>query len=479
MSLKKQAISGMFWTFLQQFSTQGISFVVSIVLARLLLPSEFGLIAMIGVFVGLGTALINSGLTQSLIRSIEPDQEDFSTVFFFNLAGSIIIYIIIFVCAPYIADFYHQGLLTMIVRVYCITFIINAFSAIQTTRLTKNMDFKTQMKVSVPSLIIASIVGIAMAYTGFGVWSLVWSAIVQALAATIQLWYWSKWSPSWVFNMQKFKYHFHYGVKLMLSGLLGITFSNAYTIIIGKFFVPAQVGFYNRADTLQQLPVINISSMLNKVTFPLFATIQEDNFRLKSVYKRIMQMVIFLVAPILILMGVLAEPLFRFLFTDKWLPSVPYFQILCANGILFPIHSYNLTILKVKGRSDLFLKLEIIKKILTIIIILISFQFGILGLLYGSVVTSILCFFINTHYSGKFLDYTAWAQAKDLMPIIFLALLSGVGTFFVDYFLCSQHLPDIVRLLAGGIAGGIIFVGISFLYKIESLFEIKKIVLSK
>lgn len=469
----------MFWTFLQQFSTQGISFVVSIVLARLLLPSEFGLIAMIGVFVGLGTALINSGLTQSLIRSIEPDQEDFSTVFFFNLAGSIIIYAIIYFAAPYIAAFYSQELLTQIIRIYCVTFIINAFSAIQTTRLTKNMDFKTQMKVSIPSLVIGSIVGITLAYKGFGVWSLVWSAIIQAFAATVQLWYWSKWAPSLVFNFKKFRYHFHYGVKLMLSGLLDITFTNAFTIIIGKFFLPAQVGYYNRGDTLQKLPVNNISLMLNKVTFPLFANLQDDNVRLKSVYKRIMQMVIFLVSPILIMMAVLAEPLFRFLFTDKWLPAVPYFQILCATGILYPIHSYNLTILKVKGRSDLFLKLEIVKKVITVVVILFSFQFGIFGLLYGAVITSILCFFINTHYSGKFINYSAWEQTKDLLPLILLGLLAGVGTFFVDYLLKYMHLPDLVRLLCGGIAGTTIFITVSYFYKVESLSEIKKIILRK
>ena len=479
MSLKKQAVSGMFWTFLQQFSTQGISFVVSIVLARLLLPSEFGLIAMIGVFVGLGTALINSGLTQSLIRSIDPDQEDFSTVFFFNLVGSIIIYIIIFFCAPYIANFFKQELLTIIVRVYCLTFIINAFSAIQVTRLTKIMDFKTQMKVSVPSLIMGGGVGIALAYMGFGVWSLVWSAIIQALAATIQLWYWSKWSPSWVFNLKKFKYHFHFGVKLMLSGLLDITFNNAYTIVIGKFFAPAQVGFYNRAQTLQMLPVGNISSILGKVTFPIFATIQNEDIRLKKVFKDIMQMVIFLVAPTLILMSVLAEPLFRFLFTDKWLPAVPYFQIICINGILYPIHSYNLQILNIKGRSDLFLKLEVIKKIIIAALIIISFRYGIYGLLYGSVISSILCFFINSYYSGKFINYSAWNQIKDLIPIFFIALMAGLCVWGLDHLVKLRYSNDFVRLFIGGITGTILYGTFSYLFKLDSFIEIKKIVLRK
>ena len=381
--------------------------------------------------------------------------------------------------APLIADFYNQELLTVIVRVYCLTFIINSFSAIQHTRLIKIMDFKTEMKVTVPSLIIGSAVGITMAYNGYGVWSLVWSGVLQSLAATIQLWYYTKWRPLLAFNVEKFKQHFHYGVKLMLSGVLDIFFTNAYIIIIGKFFAPAQVGFYNRADTLQMLPVGNISSIISKVSFPLFSAIQNDDVRLKSVYKRIMQMVIFLVAPTLILMAVLAEPLFRFLFTEKWLPSVPYFQILCFNGILYPIHSYNLQILNVKGRSDLFLKLEVIKKIIVVLAIVVSFQYGIYGLLYGSVITSIIAFFINTHYSGKFLNYSAWEQTKDLLPIIGLGLLIGLVIYFFDMQLNLNFFNDISRLVLGGSLGAILFIVAAYLFKMTSLTELIHIIKRK
>lgn len=472
MSLKKQALSGVFWSFLQLFSTQVIGFIVSIILARLLRPSEFGLIAMLGIFISIGTTLINSGLTQSLIRSENIDEEDFSTVFIFNLIGSLFIYGFIFVTAPVIATFYKQELLTSIIRVYSVTFIINAFSAIQTTRLNKKLDFKTQMKVSIPSLIIGSTVGIAMALNNYGVWSLVWSAVIQSLMATIQMWYWTKWKPVWAFNWKKFNYHFHYGVKLMFSGILDTVFRNAYSVIIGKFFAPAQVGFYNRADSLQMLPAGTISSIITKVSFPLFASIQNDDERLKSIFKRIMQMVIFLVTPTLVLMGVLAEPLFRFLFTEKWLPAVPYFQILCANGVLYPIHGYNLQILNVKGRSDLFLKLEIIKKILVVVVILISFQFGIFGLLYGSVTTSLICFFINAYYSGKFINYTAWQQTKDLLPIILLSLLIGLIVYYFDELLLNISANDFVRLLAGSVIGILLYSITAFLFKMNSLFEL-------
>jgi teichuronic acid exporter len=479
MSLKKQALSGVFWSSMQLFGNRFIGFGVSMVLARLLLPSEFGLIAMLGIFIGLGSALINSGLTQSLIRTENLDDEDFSTVFFFNLGGSIVIYSIIYIVAPCIADFYNQELLTSIVRVYCIVFIINAFSAIQITRLTKMMDFKTQLKVSLPSLIIGGSVGIAMAYNGYGVWSLVWSNIIQTIAGTLQLWFWSQWRPSWVFNRKKFNYHFNYGVKLMLSGILDLIFTHAYTIIIGKFFALAQVGFYNRAQTLQMLPVKSISSIVTKVSFPLFSSIQNDDVRLKSIYKRIMQMVVFLVTPTLILMAVLGEPLFRLLYTEKWLPAVPYFQILCVTGILYPINLYNLQILNVKGRSDLFLKLAIYKKIIVVMVILVSFQFGIYGLLYGSVLTSVTAFFINTHYSGKFLNYPAWEQTKDLLPIICLGILTGAVVYFLDINFTQAIPNDLFRLVLGSSSGVALYAAVAYLFKMNSLTELIHIIQRK
>lgn len=475
MSLKQKALKGVFWSALEQFGNQIIGFGISVILARLLLPEEFGLIAMLAVFMALAKTLIDSGLTQSLIRTENPDDADYSTVFYFNLAGSIVIYAIIYMAAPYIADFYSQPQLTSITRVFSVVFIINAFAAIQNTRLTKLMDFRTLMLVSTPSLIISGIVGVVLALKGYGVWSLVWSRIAQALAATIQLWYWAKWKPLWLFSTEKFKQHFNFGFKLTLSGILDTIFVNAYPIIIGKFFAPAQVGFYMKANDLQMRPVGVISGVVRKITYPLFSQIQNDDVRLKSVYKRIMQMVIFLVAPTLIFLAVLAEPIFRFLYTEKWLPAVPYIQILCVTGILYPIHDYNLQILNVKGRSDLFLKLEVIKKILLILIILISFQFGIYGLLYSSVVFSFLAFIINTHYTGKFINYTAWQQTKDLLPTILLALISGLAIYGTDHYLLALDFHDFTRIVLGSLTSLITFTFLSWVFKLESMYELKTI----
>lgn len=475
MSLKKQALSGAFWGFLEQFSSYGISFAVSIILARLLLPEEFGLIAMITVFVALGARLMNAGLGSSLIRTKNPTQEDYSTVFLFNLGGSIVIYIIIFILAPYIANFYYQDILTNIIRWYAIIYIINAFSMIQLTRLTKLMDFKTQMIVAIPSSIISGSIGVYMAYSGYGVWSLVGQALSQSAVSTMQLWYWSKWTPSWVFSKEKFKYHFKFGYKLTLSGILDTIFTNIYAVIIGKFFPAAQVGFYRRADSLKQLPITIISSVIAKVTYPLFAQIKDDNLRLKSIYKKIMQLIIFIVAPTLIVLGILAEPLFRFLFTEKWLPAVPYFQILIFSGILYPIHAFNLNILQVKGRSDLFLKLEVIKKVITVIVLIIAFQFGIYGLLFGSVLISLLAFFVNTHYSGKFINYTAWEQAKDILPILALALVVGALVYIIDYKSAIFVKYDFIRLLIGGFIAFVFYIPLAYLFKMNYLLELIKI----
>ncbi len=479
MSLRKQAFSGVWWTYAQQFSTQGISFLVSIVLARLLMPAEFGLIGMIGIFIAVGTTLIDSGFTQSIIRSPDLDQEDYSTVFFFNLGCSIVVYAVIYFAAPYIADFYHQPVLKSIVRVYCLSFIIAAFSAVQNTRLTKLLDFKTQMIVALPSLLGGSVIGIALAYYGYGVWSLVWMNLAQTFLNTVQLWRKSGWVPSMSFNMKKFKTHFVFGYKLTISGLLNTIFNNIYQIVIGRYFSTAQVGYFTRANSVTQLPVSTISSALNKVTFPLFAAIQDDHERLKRAYKMIMQMVVFLIAPILIFLGVLAEPTFRFLFTDKWLPAVPYFQILCFTGILYPIHVYNLNVLSVKGRSDLFLKLEIIKKVLIVVTVAVSIRFGIFALLWSQVVVSIVAFYINTYYSGRIINYSSMQQARDIAPAVILAMFSGLAVFGLDYYLKEYQQIDIIRMLLGGIFGGSIYLFGAYIFKFDSLKEIMNILFKK
>ena len=479
MSLKEQAVSGMVWTFAQQFSTQAIGFIISVVLARLLLPAEFGIIGMIAIFMGIGGALVESGLASSLIRTPDANEEDFSTVFYFNIVGSILIYFILYLVAPLIANFFKQPILTGLTRVYGITFIINAFSTIQLTRLTQKMDFKTQMIVSVPALVGGGALGIVLAYMGYGVWSLVWMRLLQSFLSSLQLWIVTKWKPSFVFNIAKFKYHFNFGYKLLLSGVLDTVFSNIYAVIIGRLFLPAQLGFFTRANSVVRLPVDNISGALHKVTYPLFASIKDDNERLKKVYKQILQMVSFLIAPTLIIMGVLATPLFRFIFTEKWLPAVPYFQILCISGFLYPFHFYNLNILNVKGRSDLFLKLEIIKKILLVVTIIIVIPYGISGLLWSMPISSALALSINAYYSGKFIQYNGFQQIKDVLPILLISLITGGLTLALDRLMMNLKVIDVFRIVLGSSIGVLSYWAMAVIFKFQSLYELKAIIIKK
>lgn len=467
----------MVWTYSQQFGTQIFSFVVSIILARLLLPEEFGLIGMLAIFMGVGTALFEGGMTSSLIRIKEVNDDDFSTVFIFNLIVSVLVYALLFIAAPYIADFYHQSTLKLITRLYGLTFIFSAFGAVQNTILTRNLNFKKQTLIALPALLISSIVGVILAFQNYGVYSLVFSALVNAFLTSLFLTVSSEWKMKLDFDKAKFNLHFNYGYKMTLSSILDTVFINIYQIIIGRYYSANLVGLYSRSNQLLMLPVGNVSGALNKVIFPLFSKVQDDIPRFRSLYKRIMLLVLFIVTPIVVLMGVLAQPLIVFLFTDKWIEAVPIFQIICFTGVLYPIHMYNLVVLQVMGRSDLFLKLEIIKKVVLAVIIFISFFYGFYALLWGQLIASVIALFINTHYAGKMLSYTMWQQMNDLLPIFLSALIIGIACYGIDNMLSNYD--DIVRLIITGCFGITLYLLTAFIFKFQSIQDIKNLILKK
>lgn len=478
MSLRKKTISGLLWTFSQQFSVQLINFVISIILARILTPAEFGLIAMLSIFMALGNSLMDSGLTSSLIRTPNADQKDYSTVFFFNLIGSILFYIILFFLAPGISRFYNQEVLTNIIRVYSLSFILSAFVGVQSARLTKKMDFKTQMTIQIPSVVAGGILGVVMANLGYGVWSLVWMNLFQSFLFSVQHWIYSGWRPDFIFDKERFKQHFNFGYKMTLSGLLNTIYQNLYSLVIGKFYSATQLGYYSRALSVRQLPVGNISTALNKVTYPMFSSISHDNEKLKIAYKKLMQQIIFWISPTLVFLAVIAEPLFRFLLTEKWLAAVPYFQILCMAGILYPLQSYNLNILKVKGRSDLHFKLEVIKKIIGVIGILCALPFGIYGLLYLEVIASFIGYYINSFYSGRLINYPIKEQIADISPTITLAVFIGVLCGFLDAFLDrSLHMADLGRLLINGLFYFLAYLSCSNIIRLPAINDFKQLIL--
>ena len=475
MSLKKQAFSGMVWTFGQQFSSQLVSFGISVILARLLLPSDFGAIAMFSVLTSIASSIVDSGMASSLIRSKDINDKDLSTVFWFNLLTSFFLYSVIFLIAPLVADFYNLPVLKNVIRVYSITLIINALVTVQGVTFLKKLDFKTGFKVQIPSQIIGGLSGIFFAYNGFGIWSIVYYNIIQTTVSTIQLWIYSNWKPSLVFSKEKFKEHFAFGYKLTLSGLLNTIFNNIYTVIIGKIFSAVQLGFYNRADTLKQLPVTNLSNALNKVTFPLFSKIKDNDEKLKEVYKRLMKVVVFIITPVLSVMIVVATPLINLVFTEKWLQVVPYFQVLALTGVLYPIHSYNLNILKVKGRTDLFLILEMIKKALIVIVLVVSLKYGIMGLIWGQVISSFLAFFINTYYTGKFLNYGPVKQFFDLTPTLLISgILATMMYYLRKYFLTGY--VDIIQILIITFSYIVLYMSIALIFKFDELKYIKELI---
>ena len=465
----------MVWTFGQQFSSQLVSFGISVFLARLLLPSDFGAIAMFSVLTSIASSIVDSGMASSLIRSKDINDKDLSTVFWFNLLTSFFLYSVIFLIAPLVADFYNLPVLKNVIRVYSITLIINALVTVQGVTFLKKLDFKTGFKVQIPSQIIGGLSGIFFAYNGFGIWSIVYYNIIQTTVSTIQLWIYSNWKPSLVFSNEKFKEHFAFGYKLTLSGLLNTIFNNIYTVIIGKIFSAVQLGFYNRADTLKQLPVTNLSNALNKVTFPLFSKIKDNDEKLKEVYKRLMKVVVFIITPVLSVMIVVATPLINLIFTEKWLQVVPYFQVLALTGVLYPIHSYNLNILKVKGRTDLFLILEMIKKALIVIVLVVSLKYGIMGLIWGQVISSFLAFFINTYYTGKFLNYGPVKQFFDLTPTLLISgILATMMYYLRKYFLTGY--VDIIQILIITFSYIVLYMSIALIFKFDELKYIKELI---
>ncbi len=472
-NLRKKTIAGLIWTFSQQFGIQLVNFIVSIILARILLPEEFGLIGMIAVFIAIGKSLVNSGMSSSLIRSKDVNDVDYSTVFYSNLVISFFVYILTYILSPYIADFFNQPILEPLLKVYCLVFIINAFSTVQSTKLNKEMDFKTQFIINIPSLIIASLLGIYLAYEGFGVWSLVWMQLTQIVLATLQLWIHSRWKPLLRFDKAKFRKHFGFGYKLTLSGILNSIISNIYNIIIGKMFPPAQLGFFIRAKSLQELPVNNITLALNKVTYPMFASISDDNLQLKRVYKKLMKQIFFCITPILIVSILIAEPLFRVLLTDKWLPSVPYFQILCIAGMVTPLNLYNLNILLVKGKSGKYFRLESFKSLLIIFGTLLVIPFGIYGMLWGILITSYITFFVNASFCGRIISFTVYEQLKSLFPILVLGVLVGFVGFLIKDIIYSLLNNDLIFIMTmTGILFSIYIIG-SYFFKISALKEFK------
>ncbi|MBN1805928.1 MAG: lipopolysaccharide biosynthesis protein [Sedimentisphaerales bacterium] len=474
--LKSKTLHGFFWSFCERFGEQCICFVISIILARLLLPEQFGLIGMLVIFMALAEAFLNSGFRQALIQKKNATYTDECSIFYFNILVGTVCAGLLWLAAPWIALFYKTPILVPLTRVLSLNLVFNAFGIIHLASLTRRVDFKTQMKVTLIATFLSGIIGITMAYRGFGVWSLVAQSLSINLFRTIFLWIFHRWRPALRFSLTSLKTMFAFGSKLLLAGLLDRFFKNIYLLVIGKLFTPAALGFYWRAKKFQELPIDNLHGSISRVTFPVFSSIQEDKIRLKQGVRKSLMALATTTFPMMIGLAVISKPLVLVLLTDKWLPCVPYLQLFCAVGILYPLHAINLNVLTAQGRSDLFLKLEIFKKILIIAAISVTYRWGITYLIIGQIITSVISYFLNTHYTGKLLQYPIIQQIKDIMPSLVLAAIMGGVISIFHYIPISS---DILLLLIQVITGIVLYISLGYICRLSSFREIIDIVKPK
>jgi O-antigen/teichoic acid export membrane protein len=474
-NIKQKTINGILWSSIDNFANLGIAFIIGLVLARLLSPTDFGLIGMVTIFIAISTTFVNSGFSQALIKKKDCTQIDYSTVFYFNLTMGIFLYLILFFTAPFIASYFNESQLLEIVRVLSLVLIIDSLTIIQRTTLTKRVDFRLQTKISLIASIISGIISITLAFKGFGVWSLVAKTLIQQSANSILLWAYNRWRPLLVFSKQSFKELFGFGSKLLLSALIGTIYQNIYYLIIGKYFSVQELGFFTRAQQFKELPSSNINGIVSRVSYPVLAELQDDKIRLKSGYKKIIKNTMFITFILMIGMAAVAEPMIITLIGEKWRTSIIYLQLLCFVGMLYPLHSLNLNMLNVQGRSDLFLRLEIIKKIIAIPTIVIGVIWGIKIMILGMMFNSLLAYYLNSYWSGKFINYPMKEQIKDIIPSLAIAIIVGILTYTIGLIL---DLSPLFILIIQIFTGGLLVLIICELFKVEEYFEIKKILLS-
>ena len=448
-SLKHKAIHGVGWSFIDNIASSGITFLVGLVLARLFTPKEYGIMAMIAVFIAVSNSIIDSGFSNALIRKTRIERVDYNTVFYFNLTVSILIYTLLYLAAPAISVFFKESVLVEIIRILGLVLIINAFSVIPRTQFVRDVNFKTQTKVSLISSISSGVFGIGMALGGMGVWSLVGQQLSRQFLNTLFLWIYSKWYPVWEFSRKSFKELFEFGSKLLLSGLLDTIYKNIYYIIIGRFYTSAQLGQYTRADQFNMIFSSNLTSVVQRVSYPVLSSIQEEPERLREAYQKVIKITMLITFACMLGLAAVAKPLILILIGEKWLPAVYFLQIICFSGMLYPLHAINLNILQVKGRSDLFLKLEIIKKIIAVGPIVVGVVYGIEYMLWGGVLTSFIAYFLNSYYSANLMNYPTSEQIKDILPTFLTSFLVAAFMWSVSFWNISVYALLPIQLLAG------------------------------
>lgn len=467
-SLKQKTAKGVLWSGVEQLSVQIIQFVLGLIMARILSPHDYGLVGMILVFTSIAETFVNSGFSNALIRKQNKTEVDYSTAFYFNVVVGLVAYLLLFLLSPFIADFYNEPLLESLTKVVSINVFINSLGIVQRARYSIKVDFKTQAKATTTSVLFSGIIGLWMAYSGYGVWAIVGQSVIRNALNVLLLWIFAKWLPQLQFSWHSFCEMWSFGYKLLLSGLIDRIYGNIYQLIIGKVFSAQDLGNYTRAYQFASFPSSNINGIISRVTYPILSSIQDDDVRLERVYRKYLRLSAFIVFPLMVGLSALAEPLIIYILTEKWRASIILLQIICFNMMWYPIHAINLNLLQVKGRSDLFLKLEIIKKIIGVTILCITVPMGLVAMCIGGIFTSIFCLAVNTYYTGQLINVGFWVQMRDLLPTLLLSLAMGAVVPLSVWLIPS----NLLKLIVGVVVGVIFYILVARLFKMEELSDL-------
>lgn len=471
-SLRNKAVKGVGWSFADNLSNQGITFLVGLVLARLLTPAEYGLIGIILIFVAVFNSIVDGGLSNALIRKPDADEKDLNTVFYSNLAVSVLLCAAMYGSAVWVGAFFDQPTLVGLTRAMSVIVVVNALALVQRAVLVKRIDFKTQTKVSLIANLTSGGVGIAMAVYGCGVWSLVGQQLSRSLLTTLLLWVFSRWTPSWLFSWRSFRELVGYGWKLLLSTLIDTIWKEINQVVIGKCYSPQALGQYTRAYQFSSICSSNLTSVVQRVSFPTLSAMQDQPEQLGAAYRKVIRVTMLVTFVAMLSLAAVAEPLIRVLVGDQWLPAVPMLQLLCFSMMLYPLHALNLNMLQVQGRSDLFLWLEIVKKTIAIGPLLLGIFVGIHWMLVGGIATSVISYWLNAFYSGRMIGYSFARQVRDIFPSFVVALVVGAAIYPLTLLGWSPFVVLPLQLLAAFVLAW----GICEWSQLDEYLEIKHII---
>lgn len=467
--LKQQTKRGLYWSFFNQFANYGMQFCVGIVMARLLSPSDYGITALPAVFMAVAYLLQNGGLGDALVRKMDLKEIDLSTAFYYSIIVGLSLYIVLFFSAGWIADFYDTPVLIPLIRVTALSFLWGPLCTAQNVILKRRLDFKTPAKISVCTKVFSAIVGISLAYMGYGLWALVVSGLVSGLLDLVLKWLVVRWIPKSGWSKESFRYLWGYGNKIMASGLLDTLYNNITPIFIGKYYSPADLGVYNRAQGYAAMPSQNVTGVIQGVTFPVLSKMQDNDEQLARNYRKMLRTTAFIVFPMMMMLSALARPLVITMITAKWESCIILLQIICFSMMWYPIHAINLNLLQVKGRSDLFLRLEIIKKVIGVSILAFTLPRGLIVFCCGTIVSSMISLIINTYYTGKLIKVGYFVQMGDLLPIFALGM-----TMFGAVHLANYLISDMLLQIVGGmLVGGVVYLGGAYIFRFNELDEVK------